>query len=54
MFRAIDDHEKDYPNLVKHAGGYPTPNYLRSITKVGNIKKAMEWLSTAIAFRTPL
>ena len=37
MYRVIDDYEKDYANLVKHADGYPTPDYLRSITKVGNI-----------------
>ena len=37
MFKVIDDYEKDYPNLVKHADGYPTPDYLRSITKIGNI-----------------
>ena len=37
MFRVIDDYEKDYKNLVKHADGYPTPDYLRSITKIGNI-----------------
>lgn len=37
MFRVIDDYEKDYPNLRKHAEGYPTPDYLRSITKVGNV-----------------
>lgn len=37
MFRVIDDYEKDYPNLTRHAEGYPTPDYLRSITKVGNI-----------------
>lgn len=37
MFRVIDDYEKNYPNLVRHADGYPTPNYLRSITKVGNV-----------------
>ena len=37
MMRVIDDYEKDYPNLVRHADGYPTPDYLRSITKVGNI-----------------
>ena len=37
MFRVIDDYEKDYVNLVRHADGYPTPDYLRSITKVGNI-----------------
>ena len=37
MFRVIDDYEKDYPNLCRHADGYPTPDYLRSVTKVGNI-----------------
>lgn len=37
MFRVIDDYEKDYPNLSRQADGYPTPDYLRSITKVGNI-----------------
>lgn len=37
MFRVLDDYEKDYPNLIKHADGYPTPDYLRSITKIGNI-----------------
>lgn len=37
MFRVIDDYEKDYPNLTRHAEGYPAPDYLRSITKVGNI-----------------
>ena len=37
MMRVIDDYEKDYPQLVKHADGYPTPDSLRSITKVGNI-----------------
>ena len=37
MMRVIDDYEKDYPNLIRHAEGYPTPEYLRSVTKVGNI-----------------
>lgn len=37
MMEVIDDYEKDYPNLCRHADGYPTPDYLRSITKVGNI-----------------
>lgn len=37
MFRVIDDYEKDYANLVKHAEGYPTPEALRAITKVGNV-----------------
>ena len=37
MFRVISDYAADYPNLIKHADGYPTPEYLRSITKVGNI-----------------
>ena len=37
MMRVIDDYEKDYPRLCRHAEGYPTPDYLRSITKIGNI-----------------
>ncbi len=37
MFEVIDDYEVDYPNLKKHSDDYPTPEYLRSITKVGNI-----------------
>jgi len=37
MMRVIDDYEKDYPNLIRHAEGYPTPEELRAITKVGNI-----------------
>ncbi|MBR1710767.1 MAG: DUF1593 domain-containing protein, partial [Clostridia bacterium] len=37
MFRTIDDYEKDYPNLSRHAAGYPTPDYLRSIIKIGNV-----------------
>ena len=37
MMRVIDDYEKDYPQLAKHAEGYPTPDALRAITKVGNI-----------------
>ena len=37
MFRVIDDYAKDYPNLIRHAEGYPAPDELRAITKVGNI-----------------
>lgn len=37
MQQVIDDYEQDYPNLRRHAEGYPTAEYLRSITKVGNI-----------------
>ena len=37
MMKVMDDYEKDYPNLCKNAEGYPTPEYLRSVTKVGNI-----------------
>ena len=37
MGEVIDDYAKDYPNLSRHAAGYPTPDYLRSITKVGNV-----------------
>lgn len=37
MWQQIDDYEKDYKNLVKHDPNYPTPDYLRSIIKIGNI-----------------
>ncbi|MCK5443260.1 MAG: DUF1593 domain-containing protein [Maribacter sp.] len=37
MDRLLDDYEKVYPNLVKHADGYPTANHLRSLVRVGNI-----------------
>ena len=33
----IDEYEAVYPNLVNHAEGYPTPEYLRSIYKIGNV-----------------
>lgn len=38
----INGYEKIYPNLSIHADGYPTADYLRSITKVGNIKNVGE------------
>jgi len=34
----LDAYEKVYPNLLKHEPGYPTPEYLRSITLLGNVK----------------
>ena len=34
----LDAYEKVYPNLLKHESGYPTPEYLRSITLLGNVK----------------
>lgn len=33
----LDDYETVYPNLVKHAEGYPTADHLRSLVRVGNI-----------------
>ncbi|MFY7910299.1 MAG: nucleoside hydrolase-like domain-containing protein, partial [Emticicia sp.] len=33
----VNAYEKVYPNLTKHASGYPTANQLRSLIKVGNI-----------------
>jgi len=33
----LDAYEKVYPNLVKHDPNYPTPEYLRSITLLGNV-----------------
>lgn len=38
----INAYEKVYPNLKIHANGYPTPDYLRSVTKIGNIKNVGE------------
>ncbi|WP_426629864.1 nucleoside hydrolase-like domain-containing protein [Priestia megaterium] len=35
-------YEKAYPNLIKHADGYPKPDYIRSVTKIGNISNAGE------------
>lgn len=37
MQAQIDEYEVIYPNLIKHAEGYPTPDYLRSIIKIGNV-----------------
>ncbi|HET8737673.1 MAG TPA: nucleoside hydrolase-like domain-containing protein [Pricia sp.] len=33
----IDAYEEVHPNLTLHAEGFPTPSYLRSLVKVGNI-----------------
>lgn len=38
----INRYENVYPNLKVHADGYPEPDYLRSITKIGNIKNVGE------------
>ena len=46
MMRVIDDYEKDYPRLLRHSKDYPTPDYLRSITKVGNIGYEGSWMMT--------
>lgn len=36
--RMLDFYAIDYKNLSKNSPNYPTPEYLRSITKVGNIE----------------
>jgi hypothetical protein len=33
----IEKYAESYPNLIKHDKNYPTPDYLKSIVKVGNI-----------------
>lgn len=38
MQEFIDQYARVYTNLTKHADGYPTPDYLKSLVKVGNIK----------------
>lgn len=37
MQECIDRYATVYNNLIKHARGYPTPDHLKSIVKVGNI-----------------
>src|SRR5688572_13520873 len=37
MQEFIDMYSRVYPNLQKHAKGYPAPAYLKSIVKIGNI-----------------
>lgn len=37
-----DAYEEAYPNLITHAEGYPEPNYIRDVTKIGNITNAGE------------
>lgn len=38
MWDYLDAYEKAYPNLKVHDSAYPTPDYLRSVTCIGNIK----------------
>ncbi|HEM4403603.1 DUF1593 domain-containing protein [Streptococcus suis] len=38
----IDNYAKVYPNLIKHDANYPSPEYLHSIYKIGNISDAGE------------
>jgi hypothetical protein len=33
----LDAYEQVYPNLILHANGFPTAEYLRSVVRVGNI-----------------
>jgi len=35
---ALNAYTQVYPNLMKHEPGYPSPEYLRSITLLGNVK----------------
>ncbi|WP_320163038.1 nucleoside hydrolase-like domain-containing protein [uncultured Trichococcus sp.] len=37
-----DAYEEAYPNLITHAEGYPDPDYIREVTKIGNITDAGE------------
>jgi Protein of unknown function (DUF1593). len=37
MQEMIDKYAKVYPNLIQHDPSYPTPEYLKSIIRVGNI-----------------
>jgi hypothetical protein len=37
MQKLIDRYAEVYPNLLKHDDGYPSPDYLKSIIRIGNI-----------------
>lgn len=40
IFEVINQYEIDFPNLCTHSNTYPTPDYMRSITKQGAIEIA--------------
>lgn len=40
ILKVIDVYEKDYPNLETYSQKYPSPEYLRSITKQGAVEPA--------------
>ena len=42
IYKYIDDYEKVYPNLVRHDPNYPTADYFRSVTHIGNITNVGE------------
>ncbi len=42
ILHVIDVYEKDYPRLKTHSDKYPTPDYLRSISKQGAVDPSPE------------
>ena len=53
MFRVISDYAADYPNLIKHADGYPTPAYLRDdypYKAVGEAITDLDTLETGVVY----
>ena len=34
----LEAYEKVYPNLIKHDKNYPAPDYLKSLTFLGNVE----------------
>lgn len=42
MYHYIDAYEAVYENLIQEDPNYPTPDYLRSITAIGNVKYVSE------------
>ncbi len=64
ILRVVDAYEHDYPNLITHSDGYPTPDALRAITKQGAVDSAgdlgvnrptngSEWIIDCAARRPP-
>ncbi len=42
IWNYLDDYEAVYDNLKAHDADYPTPDYLKSVTKIGNITNVGE------------
>ena len=42
IYKFLDDYSKVHKNLIKHDKNYPTADYFKSVTHIGNIKNVGE------------